>query len=361
MGEWKERLIFNADKFNFPIHKPYYELSNEQKQLLWTGNRYFKGLNAFFAYLETKKYKIQYRVMLARYRGKTTCPECKGTRLKKEASYVKINSKPVQELVLLSVNELMEFFTGLTLNEYEKSVAGRILTEIKSRLEYMVNVGLGYLTLNRLSSTLSGGESQRINLATILGSSLVGSLYILDEPSIGLHPRDTNLLVDILRHLQKKGNTVMVVEHEEEVIKHADEIIDIGPKAGRLGGEVMFQGDYNKFIQDDDNLTARYVTGKEKICLPDHRRKWNNYIEFTGARENNLKNIDVKIPLNVMTVISGVSGSGKSSLVRNIIFPSLKKIYGSYGEKTGDFTMIKGDTKMLANVEFVDQNPIGRS
>ena len=361
MSKWKDKLVYNADKFGFPVHKPYFQLSEEQKQLLWTGNRYFEGLNEFFQYLESKKYKIQYRVMLARYRGKTICPECRGTRLKKEASYVKVSGKSIQEFVQMPADELKAFFGKFKPDNFEKQVAGRILREINSRLDYLCDVGLSYLTLNRLSSTLSGGESQRINLATTLGSSLVGSLYILDEPSIGLHARDTNLLVKVLRNLQMKGNTVMVVEHEEEIIQAADEIIDIGPLAGRLGGEVIYQGNLEGLKKSEKSITSQYLMGVEKIELPKQRRKWNNYIEFTGARENNLKNIDVKIPLNVFTVVTGVSGSGKSSLVKNIIYPALGKALNKTLEKCGDFNQMKGDIRLISNVEFVDQNPIGKS
>ncbi|MCB2195821.1 MAG: excinuclease ABC subunit UvrA [Bacteroidetes bacterium] len=361
MQEWKNRLVYNADKFNFPIHKPFIELTEDQKQLLWTGNRYFWGLNAFFEHLEEKKYKIQYRVMLSRYRGKTTCPDCRGTRLKKEASYVKVGKKSLQDLVLLPVDELQDYFKKLKLTAYEKDVSKRILIEINSRLDFLMNVGLSYLTLNRLSSTLSGGESQRINLATSLGSSLVGSLYILDEPSIGLHSRDNDRLIHVLKQLQKIGNTVIVVEHDEDIIKSADEIIDIGPFAGRLGGEIIFQGNKTQLIKSKDSLTAKYLTGKEYIKVPTQRRKWNNYIELTGARENNLKNIDVKFPLNVLTVITGVSGSGKSSLVKNILSPALSKILLGTGEKTGKYDKLHGDIKSLNSIEFVDQNPIGKS
>jgi excinuclease ABC subunit A len=361
MQRWKQRLIYNAENFNFPIHKPYFELTQEQKEVLWTGNKYFRGLNAFFRYLERKKYKIQYRVMLARYRGRTICPECRGTRLKKESAYVKINGKSIQELVVLPVSELKLLFNRLKLSNYEKKVADRIIIEIKNRLDYLCNVGLGYLTLNRLSSTLSGGESQRINLATTLGSSLVGSLYILDEPSIGLHPRDTNLLVKVLQNLRNIGNTVIVVEHEEEIIKAADEIIDIGPKAGRYGGEIIYCGSLKGLLHGNNGLTAQYLNRKENIPLPASRRNWNNLIEIQGARENNLKNINVRIPLNVLTVISGVSGSGKSSLVSNILYPALNRRINGYGEKSGDFNSLGGDLDLLLNVEFVDQNPIGRS
>ncbi len=361
MQRWKQRLIYNADKFNFPVHKPYFELTGEQKHILWTGNKYFRGLNSFFRYLERKKYKIQYRVMLARYRGKTTCPECVGTRLKKEVEYVKIKGKNIKELVLLPASELRLFFNDLVLDKYETKVASRILIEINNRLDYLCNVGLGYLTLNRLSSTLSGGESQRINLATTLGSSLVGSLYILDEPSIGLHPRDTNLLVKVLQKLRDTGNTVIVVEHEEEIIKAADEIVDIGPNAGRFGGEIVYNGSLNGLLEKNTGLTAQYLNRIEKIPLPASRRNWNNYIEIQGARENNLKNLNIRIPLNVLTVISGVSGSGKSSLVKNILYPALSRRIHGYGERSGDFNMLSGDTDMISNAEFVDQNPIGRS
>lgn len=361
MQEWKNQLIYNADKFDFPIHKPFYDLSDDQKLLLWTGNKYFKGLNRFFHYLEAKKYKIQYRVMLSRYRGKTTCPDCRGTRLKKEASYVKINNKSLQDLVLMPLDELYAFFKNLKLNNYEQEVSKRILIEIYSRLEFLLNVGLAYLTLNRLSSTLSGGESQRINLATSLGSSLVGSLYILDEPSIGLHSRDNYRLIKVLKQLQAIGNTVIVVEHDENIIKSADEIIDIGPLAGRLGGEIIFQGNHAEIIKSKKSLTADYLTGKKFIDIPKQRRKWNNYIQITGARENNLKSIDVKFPLNILAVISGVSGSGKSTLIKNILYPALSKIIMGTGERTGKFDKISGDIKQLNSIEFVDQNPIGRS
>ncbi|RLD57455.1 MAG: excinuclease ABC subunit A [Bacteroidetes bacterium] len=361
MKKWKERLIASADKFNFPIHKPYYELSEKQKELLWTGNKYFYGLNTFFKYLEKKIYKIQYRVMLSRYRGKTVCPECKGTRLKKEASYVKISSKSIQNLVDMPIDKLHKFFKDLQLDEYDKKTAKRLLYEINSRLNFLIEVGLGYLTLNRLSSTLSGGESQRINIATSIGSSLVGSLYILDEPSIGLHPRDTNRLIKVLKELQQIGNTVIVVEHDEELIRAADEIIDIGPMAGRLGGELVYQGNIKQLINENNSLTARYLTGKEKIQIPNQRRKSNNYIEIIGAREHNLKGINVKFPLNLMTVITGVSGSGKSSLIKHILYPALKKILGGYGGKTGLYDNIVGDFHLISDVEFVDQNPIGKS
>lgn len=361
MGEWKNQLIQNAHRFDFPVHKPYYELTQQQRQLLWTGNRYFHGLNKFFKHLEAKQYKIQYRVMLSRYRGKTTCPDCQGTRLKKEAMYIKVNGKSIHELVLMPVSDLSVFFEDVQLTEHELKVSKRLMIEITSRLRFLNNVGLGYLTLNRLSATLSGGESQRINLATSLGSSLVGSLYILDEPSIGLHPRDTHLLINVLQHLKKLGNTVVVVEHDEEIIRAADEIIDIGPRAGQHGGEVVFQGNFRKLEATPDSLTTQYLNGTRKIETPTSRRSWNNAIEIVGARENNLQNLDVKIPLNILHVITGVSGSGKSSLMKKVLFPALKKIKGGYADKTGDFDLLKGDIKAISDVEFIDQNPIGKS
>jgi len=361
MGEWKDALIYAAEKFNFPIHKPYYELTEEQRQLLWTGNKYFEGLNQFFKMLEENAYKIQYRVMLSRYRGKTTCPDCRGTRLKKEAMYVKVGGQSVQDLVLLPVGELQVFFEKLELTDHETKIAERILTEINNRLDFLTDVGLGYLTLNRLSSTLSGGESQRINLATSLGSSLVGSMYILDEPSIGLHSRDTARLIRVLRKLQKLGNTVLVVEHDEDIIREADEIIDIGPLAGRLGGEVVFQGTHDQLESSSTSMTAKYLTGEEKIEIPSTRRKWNNFIEITGARENNLKNVDVKFPLNTICVVTGVSGSGKSSLVTRVLYPAIAKMFGGFSERTGQHDIIRGDFNLITSVEFVDQNPIGKS
>ncbi len=361
MGEWKDALVYAAEKFNFPIHKPYYELSEDQRHLLWTGNKHFQGLNQFFKMLEENTYKIQYRVMLSRYRGKTNCPDCLGTRLKKEAMYVKVGEKSVQDLVLLPIDELQKFFLNLKLSEHETKVAERILTEINNRLDFLTDVGLGYLTLNRLSATLSGGESQRINLATSLGSSLVGSMYILDEPSIGLHSRDTQRLIRVLRKLQKLGNTVIVVEHDEEIIREADEIIDIGPLAGRLGGEVVFQGTHEQLESNSESMTAKYLTGREKIDVPKTRRKWSNYIEITGARENNLKNVDVKFPLNTICVVTGVSGSGKSSLVTKVLYPAMAKMFGGFSEKTGQHDIIRGDFNLITSVEFVDQNPIGKS
>lgn len=361
MKAYKEQLISNASKFDFPIHKPFYELTAEQKKLLWAGNSYFEGITAFFKMLESNTYKIQYRVMLARYRGKTTCPDCNGTRLKKEAGYVKVADRPIQDLVLLPVNELQAFFADLELGEHDYQVAKRILIEIKSRLSFLCDVGLGYLTLNRLSSTLSGGESQRINLATSLGSSLVGSIYILDEPSIGLHPKDTERLISVLRKLQKIGNTVLVVEHDEEIIRAADEIIDIGPMAGTHGGELVFQGSHTDLLTAKNSLTADYLIGTKQIETPKIRRKWNDFIEVTGARENNLQNISVKFPLNTITAVTGVSGSGKSTLVTKILYPGIAKTFGIQAEKTGHHDAIKGDLKRLTGIEFVDQNPIGKS
>ena len=361
MGEWKNQLVYAANKFDFPIHKPFYELTSAQRFLLWTGNKHFEGLNQFFKMLEENSYKIQYRVMLSRYRGKTVCPECKGSRLKKEAGYVKIAGKSLHELVLMPVSELKPFFAGLELNNHETILSKRLLTEINNRLNFLCDVGLGYLTLNRLSSTLSGGESQRINLATSLGSSLVGSLYILDEPSIGLHSRDSQQLIKVLRQLQSIGNTVLVVEHDEEIIRAADEIIDIGPFAGQHGGEVVFQGNHTQLAEKPESLTTKYLTGVERIEVPKQRRKWTNFIEIVGARENNLKNLRIKFPMNVITVVTGVSGSGKSSLVTKILAPALTKIIGGYGDRTGQHDAILGDYQLLTAIEYIDQNPIGKS
>ena len=396
MSEWKEKLIYRASVFSFPIHKPYNELNEKQLDALWHGALGWEGIDGFFKFLDENKYKIQYRVMTARYSGKTTCPECKGGRLRKESTYVKVNGKTVNELVLLSINELQDWFKTLTLNEYQQLVAQRILTEIINRLEYLMQVGLSYLTLNRLSSTLSGGEAQRINLATSLGSSLVGSLYILDEPSIGLHHRDTAQLIGVLKKLQALGNTVLVVEHDEEMMRAADRIIDIGPLAGRLGGEVVFEGTCEELLKFKDSkiqrfkdskneiieswnpgileswnpgiieslnsLTADYLTGRKQIAIPTQRRKWNNFIEISGARANNLKNITVRFPLNVLCVVTGVSGSGKSTLVHDILFSTLERqLNGVSSERAGAFDKLTGDLFKLKAVEFVDQNPIGRS
>jgi len=361
MQKWKQKLVMSADQFDFPIHKPYYQLSDEQRRLLWTGNRYFKGLDKFFQHLEEKKYKIQYRVMLSRYRGKTVCYTCGGSRLRKEASYVQVNGKTISELVNLPVSRLVSFFDDFSLDSYESKVAGRLIAEITNRLRFLSNVGLGYLTLNRLSATLSGGESQRINLATSLGSSLVGSLYILDEPSIGLHPRDTALLIGVLKELKDLGNTVLVVEHDEDIMRSANILVDMGPGAGRNGGKVVFMGDHKDLLKTNASLTAEYLTGKRTIEVPATRRKWNNYMELIGARENNLKAIDVKIPLQVMTVVTGVSGSGKSSLIKNILFPLLSRKLNGVGDKPGKHDLFRGDLHLLEAVEFVDQNPIGRS
>jgi excinuclease ABC subunit A len=361
MSSWKDDLCQNANKFNFPIFEPFYKLTDEQRKLLWTGNEYFSGLNEFFEMLRKNQYKIQYRVMLSRYRGKTICPTCHGTRLKPEAAYVRVGGKNMMDIVDMSITDLKKFFDTLVLNEHDTKIATRLLTEIKTRLQFLTDVGLDYLTLNRLSNTLSGGESQRINLVTSLGSSLVGSLYILDEPSIGLHSRDTQRLIYVLRELQQLGNTVVVVEHDEEIIRSADYIIDIGPKAGRLGGEVVYQGDMKNLEKGSDSYTVRYLTGEEKIPVPSTRRPWNNYIEIKGARENNLKGIDVRFPLNVMTVVTGVSGSGKSSLVRDILFKALKRELDEYSERPGEYETLSGDIHSLSNVEFVDQNPIGKS
>ena len=361
MKRWKEILINNAYKFNFPIHEPYYNLTPEQKLLLWRGNEYFHGLNEFFQYIESERRKIQYRVMKARYTGKTTCSECGGSRLRKEALYVKVGGKSIADIVRMTVDELIRFFDGLQLDEHDTKTAHRILIEIRNRLQYLSDVGLGYLTLDRLSSTLSGGESQRINLSTSLGSNLVGSLYILDEPSIGLHPRDTHRLIKVLKQLRDIGNTVIVVEHEEEIIRAADYIVDVGPKAGEMGGEIVFSGPYKKLLKSKQSLTADYLTTRRKIEAPQNSRGWSNSIIVRRARENNLKNIDVKIPLGVMTCITGVSGSGKSTLAKGILYPALRRELFDTGQKPGDFDGLEGDISMLGSVEIVDQNPIGKS
>jgi excinuclease ABC subunit A len=361
MGEWKNELVLNAYKFDFPVHKSFYDLTQAQKDLLWTGNKYFKGLNEFFEFVESQNYKVQYRVMMSRYRGKTVCPDCKGTRLRKDAFFVQVGGKSVRDLVLMPVSRLTEYIRTLELSESDMAIARRLLIEITNRLEVLNDVGLGYLTLNRLSSSLSGGESQRIKLATALGSNLVGSMYILDEPSIGLHSRDTQRLIKVLIRLRDLGNTVIVVEHDEEIISAADQVIDIGPLAGREGGEVVFQGTFQELKKDTHSLTGKYLNHQLSIEVPRFRRPWKEFISISGARENNLKNINVKIPLHIFTVITGVSGSGKTSLVKRILYPALKKIHGGFGEKTGKFDRIDGDINRIGAVELVDQNPIGRS
>ena len=361
MSEWQKEFLREAPAHNFPIFTPYYELTQEQKDYLWHGPREKACIDSFFQMLEENQYKIQYRVMLARYRGKTLCPTCHGTRLKKEASYVKVGGRSISQLVDLPIHDLQEFFRNLQLDDHDTAVAKRILTEINNRIQFMMDVGLGYLTLNRLSNTLSGGESQRINLATSLGSSLVGSLYILDEPSIGLHSRDTDRLIKVLRQLQQLGNTVVVVEHDEEIIRAADYIIDIGPNAGRLGGEIVYQGDMKDLQPGSQSHTVRYLLGEETIAPPVAPRPWNNYIEVKGAREHNLKGIDVRFPLNVMTVVTGVSGSGKSTLVREVFYKALKREYSESSERPGEHLSLEGDVHMMKDIEFVDQNPIGKS
>jgi excinuclease ABC subunit A len=360
MSYYRDELVNSAHKTNFPIHKPWFELTEEQKQLVWEGNKHFTGLHDFFAILEEKSYKIQNRVMLSRYRGKTKCSVCKGKRLRKETNYVKVSGKSISDLVEQPIDELISFFENIRLNETEAKIASRLLIEIKSRLSFLNRVGLSYLTLNRKSNSLSGGESQRINLATSLGSSLVGSMYILDEPSIGLHPKDTENLISVLLSLRDLGNTVIVVEHDEDIMKAADEIIDIGPEAGTLGGHVVATGTMADILKSN-SLTAQYLNGNLEIKVPQKRRPFKNYIEIIGARENNLKNINVTFPLNVLTVVTGVSGSGKSTLVKKLLYPIIVKEVGGYGEKVGQFTEVKGKYSDIKHVEFVDQNPIGRS
>lgn len=361
MSEWKQQLISMSERLNFPIHKPYIDLTQGQKDILWHGKDGFQGIDGFFRMVDENQYKIQYRVMKARYRGKTLCPECHGSRLRPEASYVKVAGKCITDLVVMPVDELARWFGDLTLSEREMKIAARLLQEIQSRLQFLIDVGLGYLTLDRLSSTLSGGESQRINLATSLGSSLVGSIYILDEPSIGLHPRDTHRLISVLRHLQQIGNTVVVVEHDEEIMRAADYIIDVGPEAGRNGGKIVYQGPVDRISEAADSYTGKYLTGKLSIPRPQSRRKWRNYIEVVGARENNLKSVDVRFPLEVMTVVTGVSGSGKSTLVRDVLYRALLRHFGEAGDAPGAFVSLKGDLNRISAVEFVDQNPIGKS
>ena len=360
MSWYKDQLVNSAYKFDFPIHKPWFELTDDQKQLVWDGNKYFEGLNSFFSFLESKSYKIQNRVMLSRYRGKTRCNTCKGKRLRPEAAFVKVDGTSIQEIVELPLDKAADFFENLQLSEYDAKVAKRLLLEINNRIGFLRNVGLGYLTLNRKSNTLSGGESQRINLATSLGSSLVGSMYILDEPSIGLHPKDTERLIDVLKSLRDIGNTVIVVEHDEDIMKAADDIIDIGPEAGTYGGEVVAHGNFDEILKSE-SLTAKYLNGEMEIEVPKKRRISKNKISIIGARENNLKNIDVTFPLNAFTAVTGVSGSGKSTLVKKILYPALLRAIGGYGEKPGQFTEIKGDFSSIKNIEFIDQNPIGRS
>ena len=357
---YKDELITHAYKYDIPIHKPWFELTEEQKNLVWKGNKSFYGIHHFFSALEEKSYKIQNRVMLSRYRGKTICSTCDGKRLRKEANYVKVGNKTISDLVTLPLDELSVFFKQLKLNKYEEKIGKRLLTEINNRLDFLQNVGLDYLTLNRTSNSLSGGESQRINLATSLGSSLVGSMYILDEPSIGLHPKDTKRLINVLQDLRDLGNTVIVVEHDEDIMKAADYIIDIGPEAGTFGGKIVAEGNFEDILKSD-SLTAKYLTEEFKIEIPTKRRSFKNYIQVLGARENNLKNIDAKFPLESLTVITGVSGSGKSTLVKKILYPAMQKKMMGYGEKVGQHTDVIGDFGQIKHIEFINQNPIGRS
>ncbi|MCF6128821.1 excinuclease ABC subunit UvrA [Flavobacterium sp. AS60] len=360
MSWYRDQLVNNAYKFDFPIHKPYFELTDEQRDLIWKGNSYFTGLDDFFQELEEKNYKIQNRVMLSRYRGKTKCTTCKGKRLRKEANYISVGGKTISELVDMSIKRLIPFFNELILSEYDQKVAKRLLLEINNRLAFLRDVGLDYLTLNRNSATLSGGESQRINLATSLGSSLVGSMYILDEPSIGLHPKDTERLIKVLKNLRDLGNTVIVVEHDEDIMKAADRIIDIGPEAGTFGGELVAEGTFDEILKAD-SLTAKYLNGELEISVPKKRRASKNAIEIKGARENNLQNVDVAFPLESLTIITGVSGSGKSTLVKKILFPAMQKKLEGIGDKAGQFTELSGSFSHIRHIEYVDQNPIGRS
>lgn len=360
MSYYKNQLVKNAHKFDFPIHKPISQLTKAQYELLWKGNQHFEGINDFFKMLEKESYKIQYRVMLARYRGKTVCPDCNGTRLRKDANYVKIGEKGISELILLPVSDIRDFFKQLKLNEHDTTIAKRLLIEINSRLQFLVDVGLSYLSLNRVANTLSGGESQRINLATSLGSSLVGSLYILDEPSIGLHSRDTERLIGVLKSLQEQGNTVIVVEHDEDVMMAADELVDIGPEAGTLGGNLVFQGNHSQLLKNGNSLTAKYLTDKLRIDVPRTRRKWKEFIEVKDATENNLKNITVKFPLNTLCCVTGVSGSGKSTLVKKVLYPNVRKYLEGYFANTKS-DKISGSLKQIQHIEFIDQNPIGKS
>lgn len=360
MSEWAEPLIKKGVLFDFPIHRSYKDLEEEHKQLLWTGNEYFKGLHDFFRYLEEKSYKIQYRVMLSRYRGKTTCPDCKGSRIRKDAQYVKINGANISALMLQPVKELYTFFQQLELTETEKAIAKRILLEINSRLQTMMDVGLGYLTLNRLSNTLSGGETQRINLTRSIGSNLTSSLYILDEPSIGLHQRDTDRLITVLKNLRDLGNTVVVVEHDEDIMKTSDHIVDMGPEAGIFGGEVMYNGSAKQILKAK-TLTARYLNGDLTIAYNHQRRNAANWIEITGANQHNLKNLNVKFPLGALTVVTGVSGSGKTTLIKKILYPALFRRFDGSGETPGSFRSLQGDLHRITAVEMIDQNPLGRS
>lgn len=361
MKKWLNNFLLNASKFDFPIHRPLKDLTKMQQQLLWEGNEYFDGIDAFFKFIESQTHKIQYRVMLSRYRGKTVCPDCRGTKLRKDASYVKVGNKSIVDLVLTQINELGSFFDNLQLDQYKEKVALRILRELNNRIGYLEKVGLGYMTLNRLTNSLSGGEFQRIKLATSLGSSLVGSMYILDEPSIGLHPRDTAQLIKVLKDLRDLGNTVIVVEHEEEVMEAADQIIDVGPDAGSHGGELVFQGNAHDIDNHNLTYTTRFLNGIDKIDIPKQRRSWKYSIDIFGAQENNLKSIDIKIPLGVLTVITGVSGSGKSTLVKRILQPAIGKKMGHTSDLTGKYDKIEGDIDVITSLEFIDQNPIGKS
>jgi excinuclease ABC subunit A len=361
MGEYLKELVFAAPKFDFPIHRPIDDLTEKEYKLLWSGNKYFTGLDGFFKFLESQSYKIQYRVMLSRYRGKTGCPDCKGTRLRKDANYVTVAGKTITDLVLMPVEDAYTFFENVTLEKHEAQISKRLLPEITNRLRFLCEVGLGYLTLNRQSNSLSGGESQRINLATSLGSSLVGSMYILDEPSIGLHPRDTARLITVLKNLRDLGNTVLIVEHEEDIMEAADEILDIGPMAGVYGGEVVFQGNHSQLKAQPTSLTAQYLTGERKIPVPTNRRKSKNKIRIVGAKENNLKNLTVDFPLHSFVCVTGVSGSGKSTLVKDILYPAVRKHLGQFGDFQGNFKALEGDLKWIKQIEFVDQNPIGKS
>jgi excinuclease ABC subunit A len=361
MGEWLKPLLKNGIKFDFPIHRPYNELTPEQQSLLWSGNSYFDGISDFFKYLESKTHKIQYRVLLSRYRGRTNCPDCLGTRLRKDAQFVKVAGASITDLVLLPIEDVLVLFKKIKLKDSDIKISERILTEIRSRLEYMIKVGLGYLTLNRLTSTLSGGEYQRIKLATSLGSALVGSMYVLDEPSIGLHPKDTDRMVGVLKSLRDLGNTVIVVEHEEEIMRAADQIIDIGPDAGSHGGELVFQGSVNDINGKIQSHTTNYLSGLEEIPVPKTRRKWKDAVIICGARENNLKNLTVQFPLSALTVVTGVSGSGKSTLIKKILYPAVGRMNGSVSETPGKYDKLDGDFGKITQVEFVDQNPIGKS